>query len=405
MELGPVPNSARTERSRMALCLSGGGYRAALFHLGVCQRLHELGLLDRIDTFSSVSGGSILNAHLATQIGKWRSQPVASWERDIAVPFRKFCNGDIRTWPLLKRGLPWNWLDRSTQASALADQYFAKLTKLHLVDLPTEPRFVFCSTDLVNGVNWVFERDRVGGHASNYRKPRPDWRLATAIAASSCFPPLFGPMAVKRWLSAPNGDEGAWARVRLTDGGVYDNLGLEPVWKTHATVLVSDGGAPFREEDPPLINELMRYVDVSNNQVHALRLRSFFAGIARGDYTGAYWGIGAHSQTWKTGTGYGEPLVETIISRVRTDMNDFSGAEMAVLENHGYFVADAAVRSKLGIPVPAIPLAPPHPMWTNEELVRFALAHSHKRMSPLRTLRNISMYLRPPRAEDTAATV
>src|SRR5438309_7042658 len=59
----------RRERHGVALCLSGGGYRAALFHLGAVRRLNELGVLGRIDTITSVSGGSILAAHLANTIG------------------------------------------------------------------------------------------------------------------------------------------------------------------------------------------------------------------------------------------------------------------------------------------------------------------------------------------------
>ena len=51
-------------RQGMALCLSGGGYRAALFHLGAVRRLNELGVLPKVDTVSAVSGGSLLLAQL-----------------------------------------------------------------------------------------------------------------------------------------------------------------------------------------------------------------------------------------------------------------------------------------------------------------------------------------------------
>lgn len=54
-------------RQGMAICLSGGGFRATLFHLGALRRLNQLGLLSQISTFSSVSGGSILNGVLATR--------------------------------------------------------------------------------------------------------------------------------------------------------------------------------------------------------------------------------------------------------------------------------------------------------------------------------------------------
>src|SRR5688572_7184095 len=79
-------------RQGIALALSGGGYRAALFHLGAARRLNELGILHQIDTISSVSGGSIFAAHLATRIG-WPlagSLPLAEWESEVAGPFRQF---------------------------------------------------------------------------------------------------------------------------------------------------------------------------------------------------------------------------------------------------------------------------------------------------------------------------
>src|SRR5690242_8688552 len=51
----------------VAICLSGGGFRATLFHLGALIRLNELGVLSNVKVFSSVSGGSILNGVLATR--------------------------------------------------------------------------------------------------------------------------------------------------------------------------------------------------------------------------------------------------------------------------------------------------------------------------------------------------
>ena len=96
----------------IALCLSGGGYRAALFHLGAVRRLNELGVLSKISTIVSVSGGSILAAHLASTIKPW-PQPGASvdllqFEKQVEIPFRQFVKRNIRTWPVLKRLLfPW----------------------------------------------------------------------------------------------------------------------------------------------------------------------------------------------------------------------------------------------------------------------------------------------------------
>src|ERR1700727_2751182 len=49
----------------IGLCLSGGGFRAMLFHLGAFIRLNEMGLLSKLDRVASVSGGSIAAGALA----------------------------------------------------------------------------------------------------------------------------------------------------------------------------------------------------------------------------------------------------------------------------------------------------------------------------------------------------
>ena len=51
-------------RDGIALCLSGGGYRAMMFHAGVLIRLNQLGVMKKLSRVSSVSGGSITAALL-----------------------------------------------------------------------------------------------------------------------------------------------------------------------------------------------------------------------------------------------------------------------------------------------------------------------------------------------------
>src|SRR3954453_15117338 len=82
----PVPE---TRRSGPALCLSGGGFRATIFHLGALRRLNELGALPRLEVITSVSGGSITNGMLAT--GWSRLTPGAdgsftNFEEEVARP-------------------------------------------------------------------------------------------------------------------------------------------------------------------------------------------------------------------------------------------------------------------------------------------------------------------------------
>src|ERR1700694_1518754 len=53
----------------IALCLSGGGYRAMVFHLGPIISLNEVGLLKKLSRISSVSGGSITAGRLGLEWG------------------------------------------------------------------------------------------------------------------------------------------------------------------------------------------------------------------------------------------------------------------------------------------------------------------------------------------------
>ena len=83
-------------RRGLALCLSGGGFRAAIFHLGAMLRLHQDGRLGRVDTFSSVSGGSIASAWLACRYldGHREGESFAAWcsrvdfLAEVVEPFR-----------------------------------------------------------------------------------------------------------------------------------------------------------------------------------------------------------------------------------------------------------------------------------------------------------------------------
>ena len=381
------------ERQGLGLCLSGGGYRATLFHLGVLRRLNELNILGQLRTISSVSGGSIAAAHLATVIPWPLSKPLDYWEARVAEPLRAFTRKNIRTGPIFQRLLPRNWFNTSTAVEALAERYERELTNLRLQKLPLQPNFVVCATDMAFGIDWVFTREKMGSALPGYIKPvPPDWPLARSVAASSCFPPIFNPLPMpfspaeyKGGLLQPGPErDKPLADLRLTDGGVYDNLGLEPVWKDHAQVLVSDGGAIFHYEgDKSLTWRLQRYVAINGAQALSLRKRWLISNFISGEMQGAYWGIGSarNSYNRKDTLGYSKELASKIIANIRTDLDAFSEAEIAVLENHGYLLADAAVQKHLPrlLPSPVPPLSVPHPEWLDQGKVRRALAASHQR--------------------------
>lgn len=396
----PLPKAARRG---IGLCLSGGGYRATLFHLGALRRLNEFGILARPDfrSVSSVSGGSITAAWLATALAKHTELASASahipdeaWDRDVRGPLREFTRKNIRTGPVAKRLLPWNWFDESTGVKALAARYEKDLTDLRLVQMPERPNFVLCATDMAYGVNWVYERGRMGDYQAGYKRPpASDFPLGRAVAASACFPPVFNPLPagvtpaeLQRGKVQPGPERDACiSGLRLTDGGCYDNMGLEPVWKTHRYVLVSDAGGLFTNEgDKGLAWRIPRYQGIQERQTRALRKRWLISNFERNDgedLDGSYWAVSGGRASYDLTGGYSEDLAKTTIAEIRTDLDAFSHAEAAVLENHGYLMADAAIQRHVSdlLPSPPPAMRIPHPDWMDEDRVRQALKDSGKR--------------------------
>lgn len=399
----PVPEPL-SERAGIALCLSGGGYRAALFHLGALRRLNEVGVLSHVTTVTSVSGGSILAGHLAAAIGNnWPADGAsfAGWP-ELEAGFRKFCSQNIRTMPLLVGALPWNWLNSAAPVRELIKRYRRDLNAASLSQLPQRPRYVFCATDLTYGVNWIFSRDQVGSWQAGYLVPSgARFDVATAVGASSCFPPVFDPLPLGLQPDELSGgadrSKKRDARIRglrVNDGGLYDNMGLEPVWKRHQYVLVSEGGSTFGPQpDQGLLWRLNRYVEVMGKQSGALRTRWLIASFLDPDdnrsLQGTYWGIGSETRNYGSPDvpaigGYGEDLVDEVISEVRTDLDRFSAAEMNVLMNHGYLLAEAATNRwtpnlrNPDAPVPSVP----YPDYLDEIRVRREMKDSHERKLP-----------------------
>lgn len=397
---------SRSGRHGVGICLSGGGFRASLFHLGALRRLHELGILQTARWISAVSGGSILAGHLAQcQIDRGRGGRLdfADWQREVSDPFRAIAARDLRTWPVILNGA-WNWFAPGPLLRCLEARYRTRVTALALRDLPVQPEYIFCATDLTFGVNWEFSRQRVGSYQAGYldladRSAAPAVTVARAMTASACFPPLFGPMRTGIDASALVGGEFKGAnrarlvnRLALTDGGVYDNMALEPVWKRAATVLVSDCGAPFQyeAEDQPW-RTLLRYPSVLSRQTESLRIRILYSvwSKAAGEraYDGTRWrlaaGASARSESLPGRIGYGEAMAKTSIARIRTDLDAFSVGEMCVLENHGYCNADYQLRSEMAGLVGAAPPAAvaPYPEWMDEAKARGALRESAHRFT------------------------
>ena len=133
--------------------LSGGGYRAMLFHTGALWRLHETGVLAKIGIFSSVSGGSIANGWLALT---WNAlmAPGAKFEEVYVPGIRDMANTTIDVWAVLL-GI-WTGSIPRRVAAAYDRVLFKNKTLQHL---PAAPLFVYDASNLQTGALWRFTRE------------------------------------------------------------------------------------------------------------------------------------------------------------------------------------------------------------------------------------------------------
>lgn len=338
----------------IALALSGGGYRAMVFHVGALIRLNEVGLLSRLRRISSVSGGSITAGALALA---W---PKLGFANGIAASIgifvdevRKMADKTVDAGAIIGGILLPGSISEKV-AAAYDATLFGGAT---LQDLPDEgdgtPRFVFNATNVQSSVLWRFSKPFMGDYRVGlYRKPNV--KLAVAVAASSAFPPILSPTT----LELPGnpdipGDDLAIApytsEAVLSDGGVYDNLGLETIAKRFTTLLVSDAGQKIAPEPNPHYDwarHAVRILDTVDNQVRSLRKRHLIDDYKAGRRAGTYWGIKTHFADY----GVADPLGcasrdPTPLAEIPTRLQAMDRAEQDRLMNWGYAVCDAALRA------------------------------------------------------------
>ena len=358
----------------MALCLSGGGYRAMLFHLGALWRLNELGLLKGLVRISSVSGGSITAGMLGFiwKNLKFDDRKVASNLEELLIdPIRRLAGTTIDQGSIIKGIL----LPRKSVADEIAAAYRSHLFgNATLQDLPSDsegPRFVINATNVQTKVLWRFSKPFMGDYRVGLiRNPRVD--LAIAVAASSAFPPFLSPLTLSLnpadFDPSTKGDlqfEPYTSDVFLTDGGVYDNLGLETAWKAYQTILVSDGGGGTADEPKPKrdwLEHAYRVLNLINAQVGSLRKRQVISSYQLGLRQGTYWGIRSNIADYHLPTAMNCPFDKTLaLANTATRLKTLDGTLQERIINWGYAVSDAAVRTHLdpnlpqpsGFPYPA----------------------------------------------------
>ena len=350
-----------------ALALSGGGYRATLFSLGSLWRLNEFGLLAQMNRITSVSGSSILSAFLAM---KWEwldfdenTKVAGNFSMVIADPVRDFCSKNLD----VKAGIAGIFSFRKSIGDKIAEEYAKRLYGIKtLQNLPgssNAPEFIFYATSLQSGVSVRISKSWIRDYKVG-SLPNPALSLAKIVGASSAFPPILSPVTIECDPDAWQKMDGAFLfdnveyrkKLVLTDGGVYDNMGLEAVWNDgFKNVFVCNASAPLKTDPDPGKNwasQALRVSSIITDQARALRKRALIENYQKLDangnhleYGGAYWGIRTEINDYEVN----DPMVHDnkltgSLQSMRTRLNAFSEKEQGHLINWGYALTDAALR-------------------------------------------------------------
>jgi NTE family protein len=309
-----------------------------------------------------VSGGSIAAAALGLawdDLAFDGSGVSPTFERQVVHPVRRLAKLRVDV-ASVGRGL-------LTPRTSIGDRV-AKAYRTHLFgdatlqDLPDRPRFVINATNVGSGSLVRFSKP----YLADWRVGRvmsPDIALAEAVACSSAFPPFLSPYRLDLRGRTWKTDEGnvltgpehrdTWV---LTDGGVYDNLGIETAWGSHRTVLVSDAGGqmgPEAKPDRDWVRHLLRVLGVVDNQVRSLRKRQVVSALRTGAREGAYLGIRSDISHYPVPDPLPAPHARTLpLADLPTRLAPVDDVTQERLVNWGYAVTDAALRGHVDRDLP-----------------------------------------------------
>lgn len=312
------------KNKRIGLALSGGGYRAAAFHLGVFRKLHSVGLLFNLDLLSCVSGGSIAGAFLASRWG----DPSALDDLESYLRTKSIAVGSV--------------------IGGILDPFESRLDKLAktydrdlfngktMASLSGGPRIYLNATNLSTGNMFFFASG--GGLAAEMGEhelgvvPADTFPISKAVAASSAFPPVFPPLRLDADSYSPAlGVE----YVSLTDGGVYDNMGINPLLRARNALdylIVSDGGKPFAIDTEPTTSGtvvLKAALDIMMEQIRGLQFdRIEHRAKAKVGPTPLWLSIDSELGQIYAGDA-------TFASSVKTNLKALKADELALLKRHG----------------------------------------------------------------------
>ena len=361
---------------KIGMALSGGGYRATVFHLGVLSWLARSEQLDKISFLSTVSGGSIaVGLIFAANSNRWPNNQ--EYSNNVVPKIRKWMTRIDLQNDLLVRAVLNPLQVFQTRADDLAELMEEKFEMLGTMqDLPSEPRWIINTTCYESGKLFRISRLRMGDYSLGYVK-KPRVRISEAVAASAGFPIGIGPLEIlprnydwfgydengvlNQAIDPPNHG----SVLHLWDGGVYDNLADEPLFDPSGELrsnidflVVSDASGLFKSEQYHFgMQPLKRLLDIAVSQIRAVRTRTLVEYMDRNQGRGMFLRIGNPTQTIVNAARASGDLLRPpparALSRVLGDDKAVEAAEMAthihdlktadfdLLFRHGFEAANA----------------------------------------------------------------
>ncbi|MFE0014137.1 patatin-like phospholipase family protein [Mesorhizobium sp. NPDC059054] len=359
---------------RIGLALSGGGFRAAVFHLGVLKFLADEHLFEQVTQISTVSGGSLVTgAILSSAGGKWPSS--SQFLQSVYPAVRELLlSGDLFSFRALgARGLLHNHIGvlghRARVLAWLISERWQ--VRLRLSELPESPVWHINTTCLETGKNWRFTRDSMGDWQFG-RHYCPDFSVAEAMAASAAVPYVIGGLRLRLpqngwWQTDPATKtplrqcEPKHSTVHLWDGGAYENMALECLYKPADglqgcdILMVSDASAPL---GPPtgMFKSMLkgrlaspRLLDVAGDQIRALRSRMLMRAITQGEIKGFLFRLGTSARTFAKTPGALDGLTDEeclYCLNYPTHLARMECGDFEQLARHGYEVAQMTVKTR-----------------------------------------------------------
>ena len=343
--------------STIGLALSGGGFRATLYHLGVIRYQRDSETLPLVGDIAAVSGGSILAAHLVLNWDRYTGTDAEFAE--AAGEVIRFVQHDVRNrivrrlpllFPIRLFGKLTGWSAANFTPNALLEKYYRTFLygDRRLFELPEQPALHILATNVSDGVMAVFNREglhiqkREQGETDPFRHVAGQTAtIAKVVSASSAFPGFFPPVEIAAHDLGVH--EGQFPTESFTDGGVYDNLGIRGfAWladhcgRSYHRVIVSDAGKPFQIlGNAPLgfIAQSIRATDILWDRVWQLERENF------GDQNGFHFLPVTHVVDAHEDPHGLHPVVQAEVSGIRTDLDRFNDLEVNALVAHGYEVA------------------------------------------------------------------